>query len=112
MTISPLLDGAGQRALELIRHQFSGDREALGRELAASALRPLVDTQWLAEAWSEALRQVGELLAVEEPALHLRDDLQLVVEVPLRCARGDLSEQVTFDACGSVTAVALLPLRA
>ena len=111
MNLSSPLDDAGARALDLVRHQFNRDHAALRRELANPTPPAHVDTEWLANAWADALQQVGELHSVEEPALHLRDDLCLVVEVPLHFARGDLSEQVTFDAEGHVAAVSIRPAR-
>lgn len=106
MIIPTPLDDAGTRALDLVRHQFNENWEAVRAQLGAASHRP--DARAIAATWAEALRLVGELHAVEEPELHLRPDLSLVVDVPLHFARGDLAERITFDAGGQVSDVALL----
>jgi hypothetical protein len=109
MLPTPSLDDAGARALCLIRHQLRGDLTALREQLDPASAQGGVDSHSVAEAWAEALQRVGELHAVEEPALRLGDDLSVVVEVSLHFARGDLRERVTFDPDGHVAAVTLLP---
>ncbi|MBF5045406.1 hypothetical protein FGE12_23570 [Aggregicoccus sp. 17bor-14] len=109
MLSSPSLDDAGVRALHLVHHQLQGDWAALRAQLEPAA--PL-QVDRLADAWADALGRLGELVAVEEPALHLGEDpTTVVVDVPLCCARGELHERVTFDLEGRVASIDLLAPR-
>lgn len=105
---APLAE-AERRAVTLFESYARGQWEELRADFDERLARTLT-AEVLVSVRRRLTLRVGAVRALGEPTLAVRDGYT-VVDVPLRCAEGDLTGRVTFAATGQVAGFFLLDPR-